>query len=351
VLTGSVEVAVLTGSVDDVAAVTGSVVDVAVLTGSVVDVTVLTGSVVVTSVGVAIGSGVAVVVTLVVTESTGVEVVEAASSADVSVVVAVASSAVVVDVVAPPRTLSRLSAMAPLPQSPQVNIGRRAPSSVGRNCGRCRSSSRVSIRGRTGRNDPRQLQPFAGPVLVADGDRRTRADLARLLESAGYDVLQAGAGDEAIALAQEGEPCVAILEVPLEVLSGYEVCRSLKASRGAGVAVIFLSGTRTESYDRVAGLLVGADDYLTKPYAPDELLVRVRRLEVRTRPLASGVREKLTPREAEVLRLLDEISRRLAISSKTVSTHIEHVLRKLGVHSRAQAVALAFRDETVELVA
>jgi two-component system nitrate/nitrite response regulator NarL len=194
-------------------------------------------------------------------------------------------------------------------------------------------------------------------VLVADGDRKARADLASLLEVAGYDVLQAARGDEAIALAQSGELAVAILEVPLEVLSGYEVCRSLKASRGAGVAVLFLSGSRTESYDRVAGLLVGADDYVTKPYAPDELLVRVRRLEARTRPLASGVREKLTPREAEVLRLLaqgltqDEISGRLAISSKTVSTHIEHVLRKLGVHSRAQAVALAFRDETVELVA
>lgn len=201
------------------------------------------------------------------------------------------------------------------------------------------------------------MQVFAVPVLVADGDRKARADLAGLLEGAGFEVLEAGRGDEAIALAQEGDPSVAILEIPLDVLSGYEVCRALKSNRGAGVGVMFLSGSRTESYDRVAGLLVGADDYLTKPYAPDELLVRVRRLEARTRPLASGIREKLTPRETEVLRLLaqglmqDEIAGRLAISSKTVSTHIEHVLRKLGVHSRAQAVALAFRDETAELVA
>jgi DNA-binding NarL/FixJ family response regulator len=197
----------------------------------------------------------------------------------------------------------------------------------------------------------------AGPVLVADGDRKARAGLTDLLEGAGYDVLEASSGDQAIALAREGEPSLAILEIPLDVLSGYEVCRALKASRGAAMAVLFLSGSRTESYDRVAGLLVGADDYLTKPYAADELLVRLRRLESKTRPLAAGVGERLTPRESEVLRLLaqgltqDEIATRLSISSKTVSTHIEHVLSKLGVHSRAQAVAVAYRDETTELVA
>jgi DNA-binding NarL/FixJ family response regulator len=200
------------------------------------------------------------------------------------------------------------------------------------------------------------MHAHAGQVLVADGDRKARAGLTDLLEAAGYDVLVASSGDEAIALAQEGEPSLAILEVPLDVLSGYEVCHALKASRGAATAVLFLSGSRTESYDRVAGLLVGADDYLTKPYAPDELLVRLRRLESKTRPLAAGVRERLTVRESEVLRLLaqgltqDEIATRLSISPKTVSTHIEHVLSKLGVHSRAQAVALAFRDEALELV-
>ena len=197
----------------------------------------------------------------------------------------------------------------------------------------------------------------AATVLIADPDASARVELATLLLSAGFDVLQAERGDEAIALAQEGEPSIAILEVPLDVLSGYEVCRALKASKGLGIAVLFLSGHRTESYDRVAGLLVGGDDYLVKPYAPDELLVRVRRLETRARPLSPGAREKLTRREAHVLRLLaqgltqDEIAGRLVISPKTVSTHIDHVLHKLGVHSRAQAVALAFRDDAAEFVA
>jgi DNA-binding NarL/FixJ family response regulator len=198
---------------------------------------------------------------------------------------------------------------------------------------------------------------FCGSVLVADGDREARVELVTLLQSAGFDVLEAEAGDEAIALAQEGEPSVAILEIALGVLCGYEVCRALKSARGSSMSVMFLSGERTESFDRVAGLLVGADDYLVKPYAADELLVRIRRLEARARPIAAGAREKLSRRESDVLRLLaqgltqDEIATRLEISSKTVSTHIEHILQKLGVHSRAQAVALAFREEAAELLA
>ena len=187
-------------------------------------------------------------------------------------------------------------------------------------------------------------------VLIADADGEARAELARLLESGGFRVVQAESGDEAISLSREERSSLAILEIPLPILSGYEVCRTLKSELGPTFPVLFLSGARTESYDRVAGLLVGADDYLVKPYAPDELLARVRLLEERSRPLA-GATSNLTRRENEVLRLLaqgltqDDIARRLTISPKTVGTHIEHVLRKLGVHSRAQAVALAFRED------
>ena len=192
-------------------------------------------------------------------------------------------------------------------------------------------------------------------LLIADADESVRDDLEGVFSAAGFEVHQAATGDAAVALARESQPSVAILEIPLPVLSGYEVCRVLKAEHGSGVAVMFLSGQRTESYDRVAGLLVGADDYLVKPYAADELLARVRTLQARTRPLSGTARERLTRRESEVLRLLvqgltqHEIAGRMAIKPKTVGSHIEHVLQKLGVHSRAQAVAVAFRDDAVEI--
>ena len=90
-----------------------------------------------------------------------------------------------------------------------------------------------------------------------------------------------------------------------------------------------------------------------KPFAPDELLVRVRKLIRRAAPIAAAAAPRLTTRELEVLRLLadglgqDEIAERLFISTKTVATHIDHILGKLGVRSRAQAVAVAFRDQLV----
>jgi DNA-binding NarL/FixJ family response regulator len=97
--------------------------------------------------------------------------------------------------------------------------------------------------------------------------------------------------------------------------------------------------------------LVGADDYIVKPYAPDELLTRVRHLVRRSQTSTSSVTAKLTKREREVLQLLadglrqDDIAKQLFISRKTVGTHVANILRKLGVRSQTQAVAMAFRDE------
>jgi DNA-binding NarL/FixJ family response regulator len=115
------------------------------------------------------------------------------------------------------------------------------------------------------------------------------------------------------------------------------------------------SGERTKSFDRAAGLLIGADDYLIKPFAPDELVARVQRLLGRVQaPAPPRGLSRLTKRELEVLGLLADgmsqvdIAHSLVISQKTVGTHIEHILSKLGVKSRAQAVALAYRDRLLE---
>jgi DNA-binding NarL/FixJ family response regulator len=193
-------------------------------------------------------------------------------------------------------------------------------------------------------------------ILVADRDSRARRELAHVLEAAGFLVVETANGEEALKIARKRRPALTILEVPLRGISGYEVCRSLREELGDDLPVIFLSGTRTESYDRVAGLLVGADDYLVRPYAVDELLVRIRKLLERTRP-SSPALSKLTPRERDILRLLaeglsaKEIASRLFISDRTVGTHVEHILSKLEVTTRVQAVAIAFREGLAPAVA
>jgi DNA-binding NarL/FixJ family response regulator len=148
---------------------------------------------------------------------------------------------------------------------------------------------------------------------------------------------------------------VVLLDVKLGNGSGYQVCRDLRELFRDEVSIIFMSGERTDSSDKVAGLLLGADDYITKPFEPDELLARVSRAVARSsgEPSAGGG-ARLTPREREVLSLLASgegtkaISARLHISPKTVSTHVQRMLIKLDLHSRAEAVAFAYREGLVE---
>jgi two-component system, NarL family, nitrate/nitrite response regulator NarL len=198
-------------------------------------------------------------------------------------------------------------------------------------------------------------------ILVVDQDARFRASVVSLVQGAGYEAISAGSGEEALFLARTESPHLAILDVELPGISGYEVCRRLREDVHA-IGIVFVSDTRTDSLDRAAGLLIGADDYLAKPFAPDELLARVRAIVNRNgtahaaaRPAPVALESALTAREHEVLTLLagglsqGGIARRLVISPKTVAAHIDHILGKLGVHSRAEAVAVAYRDGHVSV--
>ena len=189
-------------------------------------------------------------------------------------------------------------------------------------------------------------------VLIADQDEASRDLLAGVLRNAGYQPIEADSGEKALELARATGPVAAILEIPLAGLSGYELCAALKVEFGPDMPVIFLTGSRTESYDRVAGLLLGADDYVIKPYVAGELLVRLRNLlHRRAVPEVSRLARRLTKREHEVLALMPEglqhaeIARLLFISPKTVGTHVEHILSKLGARGRAQAIAIAYHHQ------
>jgi DNA-binding NarL/FixJ family response regulator len=190
-------------------------------------------------------------------------------------------------------------------------------------------------------------------ILIADRDDEARTRLAELLSSAGYAVIQADRGDEALALARSAEPAAVLLEIPLDGLCGYEICQVLKSEPGFGAPVVFVSAVRTEAYDRIAGLLLGADDYIVSPYESGELLVRLTNLIGRSLQRDVGVRWSLTVREREILDLMSEglrhgeIAGRLFISPRTVATHVEHILRKLGVRSSKEAISVAYREEII----
>ena len=185
-------------------------------------------------------------------------------------------------------------------------------------------------------------------VLVVDDDHACRELITALLARAGFSSVEAANGEAAMAAARKHLPRLVILDVRLPDVSGYEICHELRDEFGHQISIMFVSGERTEGLDIAAGLLIGADDYVVKPFSPDELLARVR-----ARAPADGdtppEHAELTKRELQVLRLLahglsqKEISTELVISSKTVAAHVQHILGKLGVHSRTQAVAHAYR--------
>jgi two-component system nitrate/nitrite response regulator NarL len=200
------------------------------------------------------------------------------------------------------------------------------------------------------------MRRTCGAILIVDDDADFRAMVAAALEGAGYATLEAEDEHAAMEAVAAEAPSLALVDVNLAGVTGYAVLRDLRERFGEGLPVVFLSGTRIEAFDVAGGLVVGADDYIVKPLDPGELVARVSRLLARSATAEDArvnrsPRFDLTPREYEVLELLvdgrdqEEIARRLVISSNTVATHIQRILGKLGVHSRAQAVALAAREQ------
>ena len=226
-------------------------------------------------------------------------------------------------------------------------------------------------------------------ILIVDDDRTMRTVLTRYLENRGYQVVQVSSGAEALLAFAKNPPDLVVSDVMMPEMDGLEFCRRLRSTpSGQLMPFIFLSG-KGELEDRIHGHAIGADDYLTKPVDPRELVAKIEAQLERTRRIHSEIVRMmqiavnprsvqsnnqpplpqaseivttsaeeittpsplpLTPAEErvfwEVIQGLTnkQISDRLFISPRTVQTHLSSILNKLGLENRAQLIRFAYEQ-------
>jgi DNA-binding NarL/FixJ family response regulator len=213
-------------------------------------------------------------------------------------------------------------------------------------------------------------------ALVADDHEVVRAGFAALLETQADITVVATAADgaDAVRLAAEHRPDVVLMDVRMPVLDGIEATRQIGAAGGdAGPRILILTTFDLDEYvydalhAGASGFLlkdvpaetlfeavrvIAAGDALLAPSITRRLIAEFARLGPREPPRTDGL-DALTPRETEILGLVAEglsnreIAEQLVLSDETVKTHVSHVLRKLGLRDRAQAVVVAYESGLV----
>ena len=193
---------------------------------------------------------------------------------------------------------------------------------------------------------------MASPRLLLAEDDPAMAQLLRFhFEREGFAVSQTPSGEEALILAREAAPDIVLLDWMLEELSGIEVCRRLRRMpETANVPIIMLTA-RGEETDRVRGLETGADDYVTKPFSPPELLARARAVLRRVRPALAGA--ILVAADLELDTMSHKVKRRGATVplGPTEFRLLRHFLEHPGrVFSRERLLdAVWGRDSVIEV--
>lgn len=178
-------------------------------------------------------------------------------------------------------------------------------------------------------------------VAVVDDDQRIRSALRRALQLEGYDVLEGSDGLEGEALAVRAD--VMVLDATMPNLGGFELCRRLRAA-GSALPILMLTA-RASTADRVEGLDAGADDYLPKPFALDELLARLRALLRRSAGSSSSTQGE---RLACAGIVLDTASYEVTCAGEPVTlTHTEYRLAELFLRNPGRVLG---RDEIYENV-
>ncbi len=198
-------------------------------------------------------------------------------------------------------------------------------------------------------------------VLIVDDDPILQMALTRRLEAQGFEVMSATSGEEALDLLGNKPADVVVSDVMMPGMDGFEFCHHLRSSpAGEMVPFIFLSNLG-ELTNRVQGHLLGADDYLVKPFSAQELIAKVRGAIARSQRLHSALERMLqqstaqpaplplTPAEERVFWEVvqgytnKQIGEHLFLSPRTVQTHLSNMLTKLDLENRSQIVRFAFQ--------
>lgn len=208
-------------------------------------------------------------------------------------------------------------------------------------------------------------------ILVVDDDPRLRELVAMTLDRAGYQVITARDGQMALTCAMRENPALIVLDVGLPELDGLEVCRRVRAR--SDVPILFLTA-RDDEIDRILGLELGADDYVTKPFSPRELVARIKAIlkrstsrgaevQLRHGPLeldvaghsvrVNGTALALTATELSILRRLMQTPEAIvsrpqlvdaiygtgsAVADRTLDSHLRNLRRKLSESGWAYAI-------------
>ena len=181
-------------------------------------------------------------------------------------------------------------------------------------------------------------------VLVLEDEDNIRSFVVLNLNRAGYDTMEATTGEEALEILKEHpETRIALLDVNLPGIDGFEVCRRIRATNSK-MGIIMLTA-RTLEMDKVTGLMTGADDYVTKPFSPAELTARVDALYRRS----GGEEKQMDSGEiAQPPFLLNTRNRTLEKNGKRIKlTQVEYSVIKLFMDNPGKALS---RDEILESV-
>lgn len=202
-------------------------------------------------------------------------------------------------------------------------------------------------------------------ILIIDDDPQIRDVLRIALKQAGFSVREAGDGAEGLAKAKRGKDDLIVLDIGLPGMEGLELCRRLRAK--SDTPVLFLTA-RDDEIDRILGLELGGDDYVTKPFSPRELVARIRAILKRTAQSApstadrlrrggleldpdkhlcrfGGVSVPLTSREMDLLKHLmmrpDHVATRAQLSDAVYGAHVHVSDRTIDSHLRNLRAKLA----------